>query len=185
MRELTFKIEEKIGLLFQICACQNFQKVPHVMIPVEEKKRKIDKRRNFWQQKGTGVNTLLHPWHLTLALLHCSDACMNQAASQMCPPLTGTPLLPLDPPPPLCVSCTQPFTSQMSTQKVPKIKTFFPALLFAAFESYLRAAICKVAFLHRALSPICSHMNYSAVCSTISHPIKHSERKLCKKHFCL
>lgn len=53
-KKLTFKIEEKIGLLFQICTCQNFQKVPHVMIPVEGKKRdKSIKEEDFGRKRNT------------------------------------------------------------------------------------------------------------------------------------
>lgn len=46
LSKLTFKIEEKIGLLFQICASQNFQEVPHVTIPAkrERGREKINRR---------------------------------------------------------------------------------------------------------------------------------------------
>lgn len=36
---LTFKIEEEVGLLFKICACQNFKEVPHDNVPKGKKER--------------------------------------------------------------------------------------------------------------------------------------------------
>lgn len=36
---LTFEIEEKVGLLRKICACQDFKEVPHDNVP--ERKRGI------------------------------------------------------------------------------------------------------------------------------------------------